>query len=88
MEQQQEYSALDLIEIPIQITIKNNVPTIQLRTSTCDPALLKFIISSAFHEKNIVIKPVFKKKLFSVNNLIEKGLIYYDSVDKEYKYTF
>ncbi|MFW6122377.1 MAG: hypothetical protein ACOC80_15960 [Petrotogales bacterium] len=78
----------DVIEIPVQVIEKNGTPTIALRKTTSEPEMMKLLISCAFHGKQIIVKPIFPKKIFSINALLEKGLIYQDKDTLEYKFTF
>lgn len=63
-------------EISIIVTHKNDLPCIELRRVTTNIDIIKTIISCAFHGQTIIVKPVFKDSMKSLNSLIEKGLIY------------
>lgn len=61
------------------ITDKAGKPCLELRKSIYDLEVIKNLISCAFHEKPIVIQPVFNDKLRAISSLINKGLIVYEN---------
>ena len=75
-----------LCSIPVYITEKNNLPCIELRKCITNSELIKSVISCAFHERAIVILPSFNDKIKSINNLIEKGILY--RKNNEFYFTF
>lgn len=77
----------NLFDIPIHIITKNDLPGIELRRSTNDVDFMKKIISAAFNEVPIIILPRFTNRIQAVNSLIEKGLIYLDHDEDQYKFT-
>ncbi len=74
------------LPIYLQISYKNNNPCIILRKDTTNPDIFKALLSCAFHERSIIVMPVFSDKLRSVSSLVEKGIIY--KKGKEYFFTF
>lgn len=74
------------LQIPIIITHKNNKPYLELRTGTNNVDILKSIVSAAFHERPIIVMPIFTDKLRSLSSMIEKGIIYREN--EQYYFTF
>ena len=60
------------------------MPIVELRKKTSNPELMKKLITCAFHQTPLVILPKFTDKLNSINNLIEKGIIYYNPEQEQY----
>lgn len=73
-----------LFEIPLIVTHKNNNPYIMLRTGTGNLDIMKIIISSAFHQRPLIIQPVFRDRMRSISSLVDKGIIYYDKEKDNY----
>ncbi len=78
-----DYS-MPLVSIPVIVTIKNNMPCIELRTSVTNVETIKQIISCSLHGRPIVLMPIFTNKLRSIASLIEKGIMYQER--NEYYY--
>lgn len=76
------------IPLPISIIVsKNNgVPMIELRKTITDVELIKLIVSSAYHEKALIIVPTFANKIRSLSSLIDKGFVYVE--DDKYYFNF
>lgn len=67
-----------VISVSVIVTQKNDFPAIELRRVTTDFQIIKIVISSAFHQRPILILPQFKDKLQSLNSLVDKGILYRD----------
>jgi len=85
------------ISLPIRVWAKNSVPGIELRRyiqmsfedrSEPNNALIRALISCAFHGKPLTIIPTFTDKIKSISSLVQNGLIYYDKDKDKYFYTF
>lgn len=76
-----------LLEIPLIISTKKNNVRLELRKTTTEINIIKFLISCAVHNQPIIITPTFTNKLLSINNLIEKGIIYFDQETQQYNFT-
>lgn len=67
-------------EIPFKINLiithKHGKPCISLRRETTDEQIIKTLVSCAYHNTPITIMPFFTNPLGSLNQLIEKGIIY------------
>ena len=74
-----------LCSIPINVKEKNSLPCIELRKAITDSELIKQIISCAFHERPIIILPVFTDKIRGIVSLIDKGILY--RKDNEFYFT-
>lgn len=72
------------LTINMRISHKDGKPSLELRKVTTDNDIIKGIISAAFHEKPIIIYPMFTNKIKSIGTLLEKGIIYKDIDDKYY----
>ena len=68
------------IILPLQINLividKHGIPAIELRTMTTNPDLIKELVTSAFHNREIILKPTFTNIIQSTNSLISKGILY------------
>lgn len=77
--------------IPLNISVivsrKNDKPVLELRRSISDIDLIKIIVSCAFHNQPIIVQPAFSDRMQSLASLIEKGIIYLDKEDNNYKFT-
>lgn len=67
---------INMLPIFVQIYAKNDMPTLTLRTSTCNNELMKTIIEAAFNDQPLIIMPQFRNKMTSIAKLIETGIIY------------
>lgn len=74
------------IIVPIHILIKNDRPVIELRKCLAIPEVVKSIISSAYHNRGIVIQPKFSDPLKAISMLQEKGVLYYNKEHKRYEF--
>lgn len=63
------------INVSLIITQRDNSPAIELRRATKDLELIKIIISSAFHERPLLIMPCFNNKMHALSTLIDKGIL-------------
>ena len=72
--------------VPVIISCKNGLPCIILRKETTNLELIKKLVNCAWHERNIIIKPVFSQKLQSLNSMVDKGILYVE--DGKYFFTF
>lgn len=68
-----------LLEINIVISKERNTPIIELRKKTNDSDLIRTIIHHALTGQPISFLPTFRNKLQSINSLIEKGIINFDT---------
>jgi hypothetical protein len=68
----------NIIEIPINITVKNNKAAIELRKLSTEESFIKMIISAYYHNQPLIIYPTSNNKLKFLGNLMEKGIIYKD----------
>lgn len=73
------------IDIPLQVTRKNNLPCIVLRKDVTNQDVIKAVVHSALYMKPIIIQPKFTDNLAGVASLIEKGVLY---IGKDGKYYF
>jgi hypothetical protein len=76
-----------LFRISVVVTSKNNLPCIELRSSTNDIETIKKIVSSAWRRQPLIILPTFTDEIKSLNSLIEKGILYKDE-NGQYLFTF
>lgn len=76
------------ISIPLTVTQKRNDPALEIRKLLTDPEIIKQLVSAAHNEQPIIIQPYFTKKLESINRLIDKGIIYRDSSDGKFYFTY
>jgi len=71
---------MDKIILPLQINLivteKHGVPAIELRVMTTNIEIIKELVTSAFHNRDIILKPTFTNLIQSTNSLIEKGILY------------
>lgn len=74
--------------INIHIIEKNNKPTIKLIKEINDEELIKTIITCAFHNKPIILQPIFTDRLKAISSLLEKGIIFKNKEDGSYYFTF
>jgi len=76
---------LDVYLIVSQRLIGNtHKPCIELRRVTTDADIIKNVLSAAFHNKPIIIAPMFRNRTKSMATLIEKGIIYLNNKDNKY----
>jgi hypothetical protein len=75
-------------EINIIITQKNNSPAIELRRLSTDKDFIKAVISAAYHQKPLILQPIFSNKFKALTCLVDKGIIYQDKNTGEYYFTF
>lgn len=66
----------DIFNINLIITHKNGQPCLTIRRETTNTEIIKHIISSAFHNKPIIVLPTFTNLAQSLNTLQQKGIIY------------
>lgn len=64
------------LELSIIISNKNNAPCIEVRRCINDIQLIKTILTSAFHNRPLIVQPTFRNKYTAIANLIDKGIIY------------
>jgi len=64
----------------------NGKPAIEIRKVITDLEAIKNIVSSAYHDKQILINPNFTNKALSINRLIETGLIHQEN--NQYHWVF
>jgi hypothetical protein len=65
-----------LMTFNLVVTIKNNLPCIEVRKQITNSEIAKTLISCAFHGRPVIVMPQFTDKLKSIASLIEKGLLY------------
>ena len=63
-------------KVPLQVTIKQDKPYVELRAGTSNIEVIKAIISEAFHKRPIIVQPCFTDELKSMASMIEKGIVY------------
>jgi hypothetical protein len=75
-----------LIPLPVNVIVTeyNGKPAIFLRRFTNNRDLIKLVVSSAFHERPIIIQPTFTNKWNSINTLVEKGVLVREGEDFVY----
>lgn len=61
------------------ITFRDNGPCIELRKKFTNFEAIKRIISSAWHDRPIIVMPQFRNKLKAIASLQEKGILYEDN---------
>lgn len=64
------------LELSIVVTIKNDMPCLELRRTINTPELIKSVIQAAFHDRPIITQPTFRNKYSGIASLIEKGILY------------
>jgi len=74
-----------VFQVNLIVSHKNNKPCLEIRRVTADTHLIKEILLSAFHNKPIIIQPVFTNRIKSMTTLIDKGIIYLEN--NEYFFT-
>jgi hypothetical protein len=72
------------LQINVIITEKHGLPAVELRMMTTNMELIKEIITSTFHSREIILRPVFTDVIKSTNSLIQKGIIYRGTDGKLY----
>jgi len=72
-------------DVSLVVTSRNCKPCIELRRVVTDTETIKTMVSCAFHNRPVVIMPRFSDTMQSLNNLIEKGIIYREG--EEYFFT-
>lgn len=75
-----------LFNVSVVVTSKNDMPCVELRSSTNDIDIIKKIVSCAWRSQPIILIPKFYDELKSLNSLIEKGILYKDD-EGQYKFT-
>ena len=81
----QEQQSL-IVDVSLVVTVKNNMPCLEMRKVTTHTDLIKILVSCAFHNRPVIVMPTFKNTIYSLNQLVEKGVLYCDKGD--YYYTF
>ena len=74
------------IVIYVQASRKNDLPSLDIRRTTTNPDLIKFIIRCALTNQPIVIKPEFSNDMISLAKLVEIGILY--KKNERYFFTF
>ena len=64
-----------LLDLSIIISERDGKPVLELRRSIVDPEIIKLILSSAFHERPVIMQPTFRNKHRTINALMEKKII-------------
>lgn len=78
-------------EVKLIISEQHGKPQVEIRRRTTDPEIIKSLIACAFHNIPVIVQPTFTNRLQSLNTLIDKGIIYPESLEdggKEYHFTF
>jgi len=75
-----------VFQTSLVITEKNGLPCLEIRKVTTDPATIRDLISSAFHQRPVIMQPVFRDRIKAVGSLQEKGIIQFDSETEQYVY--
>ena len=78
---EQQPEQLVPLTIGVIITEKNDAPQLELRKSTGDAQAIRLILSCAFHERPIILQPIFKDKIKAIGSLLDKGVIYKERND-------
>jgi len=71
-----EINTIDLFNVNLQISEKNQLPCLEIRKVTTDPEIIKTILKCAYHGVPITVMPVFTNNMRSITTLLEKGIIY------------
>lgn len=77
-------SNLPIVSVNIIVTYKGELPAIEIRKLTTKLDIIKILVSSAFHNRPVLIMPTFKDKLQSLNSLVDKGILYKDEKNDFY----
>lgn len=73
---QQQKAPVAPVLISIVISQKNGLPCLELRKNTSDTKLIQAIITSAFHNRPMILQPQFSDRFKAIATLVEKGIIY------------
>lgn len=78
----------DIIPLDVSIVVSEHkgTPIIELRRQINDSELIKGIISAAFHDKAVIIRPMFRDKIKAVASLTQKGILIYDQETNDFKF--
>lgn len=76
---------LEKIDMTITIIKNNNKPAIIIRKIIVDPRMMRYMINTAINDKEIIVRPTFKNKIYALNQLLSKGIIYKEK--EKYFYT-
>lgn len=74
------------MEISLIVRIIENKPCIELRRHTTDFNLMKVLVRAAYHNQSIIVRPIFRDTLRSLNSLVEKGILNYNNENKQYEF--
>lgn len=72
--------------VNLRIINKDGKPALEMRKIVTDLELIKHIITSAYHDRTMVMHPNFTNKALAINRLIEVGLIHKEG--NEYFFLF
>lgn len=72
--------------IHMVITEKNNLPALELRKVSCDVDFIKAVILAAFHNKPIILQPVFTDRIKALGALHSKGIIFLNKESGQYEF--
>lgn len=75
-----------IFQVSLIVITKNNLPAIELRSSTTDISLIQALVKAAYHNQPIQILPRFSNLPKSLGSLIEKGIMYKDGNDYFFTY--
>lgn len=80
----------DIIPLDASIVVSQDstAPIIELRRRIRDFELIKGVVSAAFYDKPILIRPIFRDKFRAIAALTEKGILVFDNETKEFKFVW
>lgn len=82
----QKNPKIEPLSVYLIITHKNNKPVLEIRKQTNDPKMIKQILSSAFHDKPIVVFPTFRDRIRAIASLCKEGILGLDKEKNKYFY--
>lgn len=63
-------------DVNLIISHRNNKPCLEIRRVTTNLEVIKNIISCAFHDRPIIVYPMFTNRIKAIGMLMEKGILY------------
>lgn len=88
MEKQTQKNNFPIINASLNVVDHSGNPAIQFFRRTTESSLIKLLVDCALNDKPVLVTFSYKNKLLFISDLIEKGIINYDDITKEYKFTF
>lgn len=77
-----------ILEINLTVTLKDGKPVLDLRKVFTDLDQIRLLVSSAWHNRPLVIIPKVADRFRFINNLQQKGLVTRNKDTGEYNYNF